>query len=139
MILMLRALLLLGGLFYVLMGIGFLLDPVSSGADFGISAQGTMGLASIRADMTAFFVVAGGCLLWGAWARKGDPLLVSAGLMAIALTGRLVTLFVDGPHEAFWMPMLVEAITVILALVCFRVLPHHAFDDEDEEEAGELA
>ena len=139
MILMLRALLLLGGLFYVLMGIGFLLDPLGSGADFGIAPQGTRGLASIRADMTAFFVVAGGCLLWGAWARKGDPLLVSAGLMALALTGRFVTLFVDGPHEGFWLPMLVEAVTIILALVCFRVLPHHAFDDEDGEEAAELA
>ncbi|MFZ9394470.1 MAG: DUF4345 family protein [Erythrobacter sp.] len=139
MILMLRALLLLGGLFYVLMGIGFLLDPTSSGADFGLIPQGTLGLASIRADMTAFFVVAGGCLLWGAWARKGDPLLVSAALMAIALTGRLVTLFVNGPHEAFWMPMLVEAITVMVALVCFRVLPHHAFDEEEEGDSAELA
>lgn len=139
MILMLRALLLLGGLFFVLMGIGFLLDPVGSGADFGIAPQGTMGLASIRADMTAFFVVAGGCLLWGAWARKGDPLLVSAGLMIIALIGRIVTLFVDGPHDGFAMPMLVEAMTVLVALICYRVLPHHAFDDEDEVEDVGLA
>lgn len=63
MIVMLRALLFVGGLFYVLMGVGFLLDPAGSGADFGIAPQGTMGLASIRADMTAFFLVAGGCLI----------------------------------------------------------------------------
>lgn len=131
MILTLRALLFVGGLFFVLMGIGFMIDPVGSGADFGIAPQGVMGLASIRADMTAFFVIAGGCLLWGAWARKGDPLLVSAGLMAIALIGRFVTLAVDGPHDEFWMPMVVEAVTVVLALICSRVLPHHAFEDED--------
>ncbi|QIG53872.1 DUF4345 domain-containing protein [Altererythrobacter sp. BO-6] len=131
MILMLRALLFVGGLFFVLMGIGFLLDPVGSGANFGIAPQGTMGMASIRADMTAFFIVAGGCLIWGAYARKGDPLLVSAALMAIALVGRVVTLIADGPHDLFWQPMLVEAVTVIVALICSRVLPHTSFEGED--------
>lgn len=130
MFVLLRAVLFVGGLFYVLMGLGFLLDPVGSGADFGIAPQGTTGLASIRADMTAFFLVAGGCLIWGAWARKGDPLLVSAALMAIALIGRLVTLALDGPHDLFWQPMLVEGITVILALIGSRVLPHTAFEPE---------
>jgi hypothetical protein len=130
MLLVLRALLFVGGLFFVLMGIGFLLDPTGSGANFGIAPQGTQGLASIRADMTAFFVVSGGCLIWGAYARKGDPLLVSAALMAIALIGRIVTLLTDGPHELFWQPMLVEAVTVIIALICSRVLPHTAFEPE---------
>lgn len=131
MILVLRALLFVGGLFFVLMGIGFLLDPVGAGADFGISPQGTLGMASIRADMTAFFIVAGGCLVWGAYARKGDPLLVSAALMGIALVGRCVTLAIDGPHDLFWQPMVVEAVTAIVALICSRVLPHHAFEGED--------
>lgn len=131
MIVMLRALLFVGGLFYVLMGVGFLLDPAGSGADFGIAPQGTMGLASIRADMTAFFLVAGGCLIWGAWARKGDPLLVSAALMGIALLGRIVTLVIDGPHDGFILPMIVEGVTVIVALFCSRVLPHHAFESEE--------
>ncbi len=131
MILMLRALLFVGGLFFVLMGIRFLLDPVSAGADFGIPPQGTLGLASIRADMTAFFIVAGGCLVWGAYARKGVPLLVSAALMGIALVGRIVTLAIDGPHDLFWQPMVVEAVTAIVALICSRVLPHPAFEGED--------
>lgn len=129
---LLRSLLLLGGIFYTLMGIGFLINPVSSGADFGIAPQGIMGLASIRADMTAFFMVAGGCLIWGAWARKGDPFLVTAALMAIALVGRTVTLIVDGPHDGWWTPMVVEAITVILALVGSRVLPHTALTPEND-------
>ncbi len=128
---MLRAVLLLGGIFYVLLGIGFLVNPVSSGTDFGLLPQGTMGLATIRADMTAFFVVAGGCLIWGAWARKGDPLLVTATLMAIALIGRFVTLIADGPHDGFWTPMLVEAITISLALLGSRLLPHTALTPDN--------
>ncbi|MEP5937993.1 MAG: DUF4345 family protein [Erythrobacter sp.] len=132
---LLRALLLLGGIFFVLLGIGFMVNPVSSGADFGIQPQGVLGLASIRADMTAFFVVAGGCMIWGAWARKGDPLLVTAALMAIALIGRIVTLLVDGPHDDWMMPMIVEAITITLALLGSRVLPHTALTPENEGEA----
>lgn len=131
MVLVLRALLFVGGLFFVLMGIGFLLDPAGSGADFGLSPQGVLGLASMRADMTAFFLVAGGCLIWGGWARKGDPLLVSAALMGIALFGRIVTLTVDGPHDGYILPMLVEAVTAIIALYCSRILPHTAFEPEN--------
>jgi hypothetical protein len=130
---LLRAVLLLGGIFYGLLGIGFLINPVSSAADFGMVAQGTMGLASIRADMTAFFMVAGGCLIWGAWARKGDPLLVTAALMAFALIGRFVTLIADGPHDGWWTPMVAEAITVALALLGSRVLPHTALTPEQSD------
>lgn len=131
MALVLRALLFVGGLFFVLMGIGFLLDPVGSGADFGIAPQGTLGLASMRADMTAFFVVAGGCMIWGGWARKGDPLLVTAALMAIAIIGRLYTLIVNGPHDEWFVPIIVEAVTVILALLGSRMLPHTALVPEE--------
>lgn len=133
MALVLRALLFVGGLFFVLMGIGFLLDPVGSGADFGIAPQGTLGLASMRADMTAFFVVAGGCMIWGGWARKGDPLLVTAALMAIAIIGRLYTLIINGPHDDWFVPIIVEAVTVILALLGSRMLPHTALVPEESD------
>jgi len=129
---LLRSLLLLGGIFFALMGIGFLINPISSAADFGLAPQGTLGLASIRADMTAFFMVAGGCLIWGAWARKGDPLLVTAALMAFALLGRIVTLMANGPHDDWWVPMVVEAITLVLALMGSRVLPHTALTPETD-------
>lgn len=131
MALVLRALLFVGGLFFVMMGIGFLFDPAGSGADFGIAANGAHGLASIRADMTAFFIVAGGCMIWGGWARNGDPLLVSAALMFIALVGRSIGLVQDGTYDGWWPPMVVEALTVILSLIASRILPHHALTADD--------
>lgn len=131
MLVILRALVLLAGLFFVVKGIDFLIDPAGAGGDFGLHAAGIAGLASIRADMTALFLVTGIGLIWGGWARKGDPLLVSAALMGIALFGRLVTLVVDGPSPMFWFPMLVEAGIAILALIGSRMLPHHAFEPED--------
>ncbi len=129
--LILTALLFVGGLFFVAMGAGFLLNPATAGADFGVIPDGVMGYASLRADFTAFFMVGGGCMIWGGWKRKGDPLLVSAALFAIAIIGRTVNLALMGSYQDFWLPMLVEAFAVILCLIGSRVLPHTAFTEID--------
>ncbi|WP_427964448.1 DUF4345 family protein [Altererythrobacter sp.] len=131
MVLVLRALLFVGGLFFVLMGVSFLLDPAGYGAAFGLASKGAHGLATIRADMTAFFVVAGGCMIWGGWARNGDPLLVSAALMTIALLGRFLGLAQDGTYEGWLQPMVIEAVTAGVALYASRILPHHRLITED--------
>lgn len=131
MLVILRALVLLAGLFFAIKGVDFLIDPVGAGSDLGLRADGNAGLATIRADVTAFFMVTGVGLIWGGWARKGDPLLVSAALMGIALFGRLVTLVIDGPYDQLWFHVLVEAAVAILALIGSRILPHHAFEPED--------
>lgn len=112
------------GLLFLFLGFGFLVDPVASGTDFGLTASTAQGLATMRADMTAFFIVASVCMIWGAWRRNGDLLLVPAALFGIALLGRFVGLAMDGPWTGYWMPMLVEAAVVILLLIASRVLPH---------------
>ncbi|WP_394729867.1 DUF4345 family protein [Altererythrobacter sp. GH1-8] len=131
MVTILRALILLGGMFYIGLGIGFLVDPASNGPDFGVLPDGAKGLSIIRADLTAFFWVAGGCLIIGAWKRSGDMLLVTAALMGTALLGRSVGLALDGAYPEWWMPMAAEAITVILALIGSRVLPHHVMGESE--------
>ena len=80
----LTAVLFLAGLFNLFLGVSFLLDPARLGAAFNLSPVGPGGLAVLRADMTAFFLVAGGCQLWGGWRRNGDLLLVPALLFGIA-------------------------------------------------------
>lgn len=131
MVTVLRALLLLGGIFYVMLGTGFLLDPATNGPEFGVLPDGAKGLSSIRGDFTAFFWVSGGCLIIGAWKRNGDMLLVTAALMGTVLLGRTLSLVLDGAYAEWWMPMLVEAVTVILALIGSRVLPHHVMGDSE--------
>lgn len=122
--LILTGLIFAGGLMYLLLGVGFLLDPASSGADFGVSANGEQGLSSLRADFTAFFVVAAGSMMIGAWRRNGDLLLVAAALFGVALLGRIVSLFADGSYDGALMPMTVEAFSVIVLLIASRMLPH---------------
>lgn len=122
--LVLTGLIFAGGLMFLLIGIGFLIDPASSGVDFGMKADGPQVLSTMRADMTAFFVVAAVSMVLGAWRRNGDLLLVAAALFGIALTGRIVSLIADGTYDGFAFPMLVEAVTVIVLLIASRVLPH---------------
>ena len=67
----LTALAMIGGIVFTLVGLGFLFEPESTGAGFGLVPNGAPGLAVLRADMTAFFVVGGVCMIWGAWRRSG--------------------------------------------------------------------
>lgn len=122
--LVLTVLIFAAGLMFLFLGLSFLVDPVAAGADFGLALDSAHGKASVRADMTAFFVVGAVCMMVGAWRRNGDLLLVPAGLFGVALLGRLVGWAIDGPWPGFLVPMLVEALMVILLLVASRVLPH---------------
>jgi hypothetical protein len=122
----LTALAMIGGIVFVLIGLGFFFQPQSTGASFALLPNGIPGVAVMRADMTAFFLVGGGCMIWGAWKRNGELLLVPAALFAIAFTGRLVTAVVDGATPQFWLPMLVEGATVIVTGLASRHLPHQA-------------
>ena len=121
--LVLSAVLFVVGLFYLFVGAGFLVNPVAAAADFGLAAQGPHGLSTLRADMTAFFYIGGGGMIWGAWKRRGDPLLISAALFAVAFIGRCVSLVADGSYTNWIAPMVVEAVTVLLCLVGWWFLP----------------
>lgn len=122
MVIVLRIALSLLGLLYLYMGAGFLIDPAGSGGEFGLSASGPQGLASIRGDMTAFFWVSAGCLIIGAWRDKPALLCAAAALMGIVFMGRTVGAAIDGTYEGWFVPMIVEGLTVVLALIGTRVL-----------------
>jgi hypothetical protein len=122
--LILTALIFVEGLFFLVMGLGFLFMPASTVTSFHLSPDGAGGLAVLRADFPALFFVGGGAMIWGAWKRNGDLLLVPAAIFGVALFGRFVSAAVDGTYPQFWSPMLVEAAAVLLALVGSRVLPH---------------
>ena len=127
--LILTALLFVGGLIFVFYGVSFLVMPSSIGPGFGLEPGGPMGWASMRADMTAFFLVSGGCMMLGAWKRSGDVLLVPVALCTIAFFGRLVSVFFDGAYDGFWLTMLGEALTVAISLAGHQLLPHHEVEE----------
>ena len=125
----LTALIFLFGLFDLMIGLSFLLNPAETAVGVGISANGIQGLSTIRADFTAFFGVVAVCMMIGAWRRNADLLLVPAAVMGIAVTVRGLSLAIDGTYPGWHVPMLVEALHVALLVAAWRVLPHHRIEE----------
>jgi hypothetical protein len=112
-----RAVVGLVGLFNIVLGLGFLIDPAQAGLRFFLTSLGTQGLATMRADFTAFFVTGGTFALIGAWRARRTPLLVPLMLLGIAIGGRVVSLIADGTPGKAFTPMIAEAVMIaILAL-----------------------
>ena len=130
--LVLTALVYLSGLLCLFLAVGFLTDPATSAAGLGVKADGIAGLSTIRADFTAFFGVTGALMLWGAWRRNGDLLLVPALIYGTAFVCRALGLAIDGTYPGFIQPMAVEAFWTILLFAAWRVLPHHKITDFTE-------
>lgn len=117
------------GMFNLLLGIGFFVDPAGTAASLGVSSTGPLGLATLRGDFTGFFVVIGLCMLRGAWKRNGDVLLVPAALFAIAFTGHAVTAALNGSGPGFYQPMIFQAAQFALLVLGWRWVPHHKIDE----------
>ncbi len=116
----LRAALGLFGLLYLAIGTGFMFAPVQLGETFGVAAAGAQGLASIRADFTGFFWVLGGSMVWSAWRTRGGPLWVAAALIGIALSGRALSLLIDGSYPTALQPMAVEVLSLAIVIIAAR-------------------
>jgi hypothetical protein len=123
------ALIVLAGMFNLGLGISFLYDPGGMGLQFGVSPNGPLGFAVLRADFVAFFLLAGFCMVRGAWRRNGDLLLVPAALFAIAFCGRAVSAVATGTQPGFFEPMVFEAVQFVLLVVGWKVVPHHKIDE----------
>lgn len=108
------------GLFNIGLGLGFLLDPQGSAARFFVVPLGTQGLATLRADFTAFFVTGGLFALVAAWRSTRTPLLVPLALLSIAITGRCVSLVLDGVPPTAGPPMIVEAMMIAILALAYR-------------------
>ena len=128
---LLVALIFLLGLFDLLVGLSFLVDPVATAASTGFSIKPTSitGIATIRADMTAFFCVSAVCMMVGAWRGNADLLLVPAALFGTAMVVRILSVLIDGPGPGYLMPIIVEALHFVLLMIAWRKLPHHRLQE----------
>ena len=116
----------LTAVFNILLGLGFLIDPARLGARFFITSVGTQGLATMRADFTAFFLTGGVFALVGAWRARRTPLVVPLCLLGIAISGRAISLVADGAPTQALAPMLAEA-----AMIAILALGWRSFEREN--------
>ena len=130
--LVITALVFLGGLFFILFGLSFLFQPQVAASGIGLAANGVTGIATLRADFFAFFGILGICMIWGAWKRRGDLLLLPALALLMAVAARLLSAALDGPSPTFVGSVAVEAVLAGILLVARAVLPHHRVEDVGE-------
>lgn len=123
--LVLTALIFLTGLWDLFLAISFLTGPEQAATGFGVAATGVGGVSTIRADFTAFFGIGALCMMWGAWRRNAELLLVPALLFGTSFVGRAINLVLTGAYPGWQVPMAVEAAHVVLMLAAWRMLPHH--------------
>jgi len=113
------------GLFDLFMAASFLFNPLTVAQSLGVVPIASAGISTIRADFTAFFGVAGVAMLWGAWRRNADLLLVPMLLFGVSFAARAFDLLATGPYPGWPVPMSVELVEFVLLLAGWRFLPHH--------------
>jgi len=125
-----RGAVLLWAAFFTILGVQGVLDPATFTDTFGIGIDGAAA-NTVRADLSAFFLVAAGGAAIGAlvpgWTRA---LLVPAALYGTALTGRLIGAAMgDFINGAIIQAMIIEALTVALMVASWWVLSRPAAVD----------
>jgi len=122
-----RGAVLLWAAFFAIVGLRGVIDPASYSETFNFSISG-VAINTLRADLSAFFIVASGAAVIGAlvpgWVRA---LLVPAALFGTAFAGRLIGAAMGDPSNwGIIQAMIVEALTVVLMLASWWALSRPA-------------
>jgi hypothetical protein len=118
----LRALVGVIGMLALLVAARLWIGPEAPAAALGLKADGLLGLATLRADVGGFFAAGGLFALAGAIRGEGRLLTPPAVLLGLALTGRILTVAVDGYAAPMLPPMIIEFVLVAILLIARRRL-----------------
>jgi hypothetical protein len=110
------------GLFGLALGLWFFVRTSDAAMAFFVQPIGAAGEATLRADMSSFFLIGAAWAFYAAWTGRGTPLLVPGALYAVAITGRLVNLIVNGFFAGALLPMIVEAMLIVLCVFGYKAL-----------------
>jgi hypothetical protein len=110
-------------LFGVALGLMFFVATEQAAAAFFVDPLGAAGLATLRADMSAFFLVGAGFAAHAAATGRGAGLVVPGALYAVAINGRALNLAVAGSYDGAATPIVVEAALIGLCWFGWRALP----------------
>ena len=111
------------GLLGLFLALAFWIHPEQAAAKFGLQTLGSLGLASVRADIGALFGAVGILSLLGAVRNRGDLLLAPMIIIALALAARIFSLVMTGLSQDLIPPMVVEVVLLTILVLGRRVLP----------------
>ncbi len=122
----LRSLVGLSGLAALAMAVRFWIDPAGPAAQLGVGPLGDLGVSTLRADMGAFFGVAGGFAVAAALRNDARLILPPLFILGAALLGRLFTATQLGFGGGVVEPIVVEAVLTGLYAAAWFVLGRRA-------------
>ncbi|HAH10699.1 MAG TPA: hypothetical protein DCL48_11410 [Alphaproteobacteria bacterium] len=114
------------GVVFLIMGFWAWGAPLSLGTALGLEAKTGVGQASLRADLGAFFLTAGGFATAAAALKRGSLLLTPLVLLGLALTGRLITAGTAPFEGGMIVPILVEVVAVAVFGAGWALLKGHS-------------
>ncbi len=111
-----RILVLLVGALFLFLGVGVWFNFDQGLAGFALTVTEPLGRAAMRADFAGFFYsIATFCLL-AAWHKSRWWAGAAAILVGFAISGRALSILLEGPAHGGTMPMLVEGGCVAILL-----------------------
>ncbi len=111
------------GLLGLLVAARMWMAPVELAAQLGVAPAGPLGVATIRADMGGFFGGAGVFALIAAFKGRGGLLIAPLVLVGIALSGRILTVVLNGFTQDMGPPMAIEAVLLVVFAAGWKLLP----------------
>ena len=108
------------GMLNIVIGLSFLFNPAKMAAEFALSPLGIQGMATMRADFSAFFLTGAVFSLIGAWRADRRPLMVPLMLLTFALFGRFISIAFDGTAPTTVPPMIAEATMIVLLGLAYK-------------------
>ncbi len=112
----LRGVVFLAGGLMAAVGVSMWLDPAGGAASLGVMADSPFGLATLRADLGAFFLTIAGFAILAAVLNRAHLLTAPLVLIALALAGRAATGMTDGFDQDMIRPMIVEGVLTAIFL-----------------------
>ncbi len=112
----------LPGVFFVVMGLRWLVDPEGIAPSLGLTLETGFGLSTQIGNLSAFFLVAGLSILLAVVTRRHVWFYPAAILMTLVALGRIVAWVA---HGAALMPkaILFEVVIALLLLLAAHCLP----------------
>ena len=111
----------LPALLFLVMGLRWLVNPAGIAPELGLTLESGLGLSSQVGDFSAFFLVAGLCVLSGLMTRIKTWYYPAVMLLAVAAVGRLVAWIVHDAALAAQM-IVFEVVVASLFFTASRVL-----------------